>query len=141
MCKIDQVDDISNEEDDMNTIWKFKLENIDQQTIEVPLPAKILSVVEQNDDIMLYSVVDNDKDVPKIPVDILIKGAGDFVENNIGLYTFLGTVKLLENNEIWHVFYMYADNDSRSRQTDRLGEPLVEKFGRESAGKGGLLIA
>lgn len=125
----------------MNTIWKFKLENIDQQTIEIPLPAKILSVVEQNDDIMLYSVVDNDKDVPKIPVDILIKGAGDFVENNIGLYTFLGTVKLFINEEIWHVFYMYADNDSRSGQADRLGEPVVEELRREFPGKGGLLVA
>ncbi len=125
----------------MNTIWKFKLENIDQQTIEIPLPAKILSVAEQNDDIVLYSVVDNGKDVPTIPVDILIKGAGDFVENNIGLYTFLGTVKLFCGTEIWHVFYMYADNDSRSRQTDRLGEPLVEEFRRELPGKGGMLVA
>lgn len=126
----------------MNTIWKFKLENIDQQTIEIPLPAKILSVVEQNDDIVLYSVVDNGKDVPMIPVDILIKGAGDFVENNIGLYTFLGTVKLFDGTEIWHVFYMYADNDSRSsRQTARLGEQILKEFRRELPGKGGMLVA
>ena len=127
----------------MNTIWKFKLENIDQQTIEIPLPAKILSVVEHNDDIMLYAVVDDDKDVPKIPVDILIKGTGDVVEKNIGLYTFLGTVELfdgLARKEIWHVFYMYTDNDRRSGQTDRLGEPVVE-FRREFPGKGGMLVA
>lgn len=124
----------------MNTVWKYKLENVDQQTIEIPLPARLLSVMEQDDDIVLYSVVDNDKDIPTIRVDILIKGTGDFIENNIGLYTFLGTVKLY-GKEIWQVFYIYSDNDSRPRQTDRLGEPLIEEFRRENHGKGGLLVA
>lgn len=125
----------------MNTILKYKLENVDQQTIEIPLPARVLSVIEQNDDIMLCSVVDDDKDVPKIPVDISIKGTGDVVENGIGLYTFLGTVKLFDGKEIWHIFYMYAGNDRITRQTDRLGEPLVEEFKRKSPGKGGMLVA
>lgn len=124
----------------MNTIWKYKLENIDQQTIEIPLPTKLLSVVEQNDEIMLYSIVDDDKDIPKIPVDFLIKGTGDFVEKNIDIYTYLGTVKLFDGTEIWHVFYMYADNDRRLGQHDRLSEPVLE-FRRELPGKGGMLVA
>jgi hypothetical protein len=124
----------------MNTIWEYKLENIDQQTIEIPLPARILSVVEKNDDIMLYSLVDNDKDVPKIPVDILIKGTGDLVEKNILHYTFLGTVKLFDGTEIWHVFYKYADNNRRLEQP-RLGEPVIEFRKESSCGKGGMLVA
>lgn len=95
----------------MNTIFKYKLENIDQQMIDIPLPARILSVIEMNNDIVLYSIVDDDKDVPTMPIDILIKGTGDVVENNIGLYTFLGTVKLFDDKEIWHVFYRYSDHD------------------------------
>lgn len=94
----------------MNTIYKYKLENIDQQTIIIPFPAKILSVVEQDNDIVLYSIVDDGKDgkdVHKIPIEILIKGTGDVVEDNIGLYTFVGTVKLFDGKEIWHVFYRY----------------------------------
>jgi hypothetical protein len=125
----------------MNTIFKYKLENIDQQTIEIPLPARILSVVEDNDDIVLYAVVDDDQDVPKIPVDISIKGTGDVIESGIGLYTFLGTVKLFNGNEIWHVFYMYSGDDRVSRQTGRLGEPIIEEFHRELPGKGGVLVA
>jgi hypothetical protein len=125
----------------MNTIFKYKLENIDQQTIEIPLPARILSVVEKNDDIVLYAVVDDDKDIPKIPVDISIKGTGDIVESGIGLYTFLGTVKLFNGNEIWHVFYMYAGDDRTVRKPTKLGELLIEEYGKKIADMGGVLIA
>jgi len=109
-------------------ISKYKLENIDQQTIVIPLPARILSVAEQNNDIVLYSIIDDEKDVPKIPVDILIKGTGDVVENNIGLYTFIGTVKLFDGKEIWHVFYRYTDDVRIIDQPEKLGESLTEEF-------------
>lgn len=125
----------------MNTIFKYKLENIDQQTIEIPLPARILSVIEKNDDIVLYAVVDDDQDVPKIPVDISIKGTGDVVESGIGLYTFLGTVKLFNGKETWHVFYMYSGDDRSVRKPAKLGELLIEESGRTFAGRGGILIA
>lgn len=106
-------------------IFKYNLENIDQQTIVIPFPARVLSVVEQNNDIVLYSIVDDEKDVPTIPVDILIKGTGDVVENNIGLYTFLGTVKLFDGKEIWHVFYRYTDDVRIIDQPDKLGGLLT----------------
>ena len=125
----------------MNTIFKYKLENIDQQTIEIPLPARILSVVEKNDDIVLYAVVDDDQDVPKIPVDISIKGTGDVVESGIGLYTFLGTVKLFNGNEIWHVFYMYAGDERIAEKPAKLGEQITEEFGRQLVGRSGRLLA
>jgi hypothetical protein len=116
----------------MNMIFKYKLENIDQQTIVMPFPARILSVTEQNNDIVLYSIVDDEKDVPTIPVDILIKGTVDVVENE-GLYTFLGTVKL-PDGETWHVFYRYTDHVRIVDQPDKLGESLTEEF------KGGMKI-
>lgn len=122
----------------MNIIMDYKLENVDQQTIYIPLPARILSVIEHNDDIVLYAIVDDDKDVPKIPVDISIKGTKDVVESGIGLYTFLGTVKLFNNEEIWHVFYKYADSDSITREITT--EPIIEAWGK-SPGKGGMLVA
>ncbi len=98
----------------MNKISKYKLENIDQQDIEMPFPATILSVVEQNDDIILYAIIDDDKDTSKIFVDILIRGTDDIVESCIGLYTFIGSVKLYDGKEIWHVFYRYNDRDNIS---------------------------
>lgn len=123
----------------MNKIFKYKLENVDQQTIEIPLPARILSVVEKDDDIVLYAIVDDDKDIPKISVDILVIGTGDVVENNIGIYTFVGTVELFGGQEIWHVFYRYTDH-IRIVESDKPGEPLIESE-RKSPGKGGLLVA
>lgn len=118
----------------MNTIINYKLENIDQQTIEIPLPARVLSVIEKNNDIILCSIIDDERDVPKIPVNILIKGRGDFLENDIGLYTFLGTVKLFDGNEIWHVFYKYTDTIRVIEKTEKIGESLREEF------KGGMTI-
>lgn len=124
----------------MNKIYKYKVENVDQQTIEIRLPARILSVMEQDDDIVLYSIVDDNKDVPTIPVDILVIGTGDLVEDHIGLYTFLGTVKLFDNKEIWHVFYRYTDRVNVVGKSDKLTEPLIEEFERNNPGKGGVLV-
>lgn len=108
----------------MNKISKFKLENVDQETIDIPLPARILSVVEKDNDIVLYAITDDDKDVPTIPVDILILGTGEVAEDNIGIYTFLGTVKL---SEFWHVFYRYRHfgHDHVVIQSDKL--PVIEE--------------
>lgn len=125
----------------MNKILEYVLENIDQQTIYIPLPARILSVIEKNDDIVLYSIVDDDKNVPTISVDILVIGTGEVVEDNIGLYTFLGTVKFLDGKEIWHVFYRYNDSVRAIGQSSKLGEPLIEELGRENPGKGGILVS
>ncbi len=119
----------------MNTIYDHKLENIDQQTITIPFPARILSVAEKNNDIVLFSIIDDEKDVPKISIEILIKGKGDFIENNIGLYTFVGTVKLFDDAEIWHVFYRYTDSVHIIDQSDKQSESLTEEF------KGGIIIA
>lgn len=99
----------------MNKIFKIKLENIDRQTIEIPLPARILSVVEQDNDIVLNSIIDDDKDVPTVSVDLLIIGIDEVVENNIDVYNFLGTVLLLDGKEIWNVFYRFADHDHIQR--------------------------
>lgn len=127
----------------MNKIFNYKLENIDKQTIDIPLPARILSVVELNDDILLSSIIDDDKDVPRISVDILVIGTGEFVEDNNGVYTFLGTVKLFDGKEIWHVFYRYTDHDhinGNYGNADKLFIEDIEEFKRESPGKGGLLV-
>ena len=93
----------------MKKITKFKLENIDQQIVRLQLPARILSVVEQDDDIVLNYVADDGEGIPKVSIDILIMGTGDLVVN-IDNYTFLGTVKLIDGKEIWHVFFRYIED-------------------------------
>ncbi len=112
----------------MKRIFKYKLENVDQQTINVPFPARILSVEEQNDDIVLYAVADDGEGVPTTPVDIVIIGTGDAIQI-IDIYTFVGTVKLYGGKEMWHVFYRYIDpfENVSDRLGERIGERLVEK--------------
>ena len=124
----------------MNKILEYKLENVDQQTIKIPLPARIVSVMERDYNIVLCAVVDDDEGIPKIPIDILVVGTGDFLENNIGLYTPLGTVKLFEGEEVWHVLYRYADH-KRDRNSEVREPTLIEEFKRESPGGGGIMMA
>lgn len=125
----------------MNKIIRYKLENVDQQTVEMPFPARLLSVIEQNDDIVLYSIIDDDKDVPKIPIDILVIGTGDAVEENIGLYTFLGTVRLFDNKEIWHIFYKYTDDGHIKKSYNPPIIEDIEEIKKEFRGKGNIMIA
>lgn len=123
----------------MNKILKYKLENVDQQKLELPLPARMLSVVEQDDDIVLYALVDDDVGIPKIPVDVLVVGTGDVLEDNIGLYTFLGTVKLFAGEEIWHVSYRYIDS-TRERNGNIREPQLIENFEGEFHGRVGITV-
>ena len=125
----------------MNKILNYKLENIDRQTIEIPLPERILSVIEHNNDIVLRYIADDNKNVPKISLDILVIGTGEVVEDNIGIYTSLGTVKLFDGKEIWDVFYRYNDSFRVFDQPDKLKEPIIEGFDRENPGKGGILVS
>ena len=125
----------------MNKISKYKLENVDKQTIELHLPARILSIMEQNDDIVLYSVVDDDNSIPKIPIDILVVGTGDVLEDDISLYTFIGTVELFGGQEMWHVFYRYAYPIGDRSSNIRESQLIIEEFDRRLDSKGGMLVS
>lgn len=91
-------------------IFKYKLDYIDHQEhiiIYIPMPAKILSVAEQNNVAVLYVLVGVEKKT--IPIDILIIGTGLPIHDNIDMYKFIGTVKLDYGKYMWHVFYRYVD--------------------------------
>jgi hypothetical protein len=75
-------------------IFRYILEVIENQTVYIPLPAIILSVAEQGVHIVLYAMADDDEDIPTDSIDILIKETGHPIQDNIDLYTFIGTVKL-----------------------------------------------
>lgn len=89
----------------MKKIIKYVLEVVDSQKIDIPLPAIILSVTEQGIHVALYAIVDDDKDVPTESVEILIKGTGHHIKDDIDRYTFIGTAKLFNSNLESHVFY------------------------------------
>lgn len=84
----------------MQKIYKYKIEVIDEQDIQIPNGAEILSVTEQYGDIVLYANVDSEADL--IPYHISIRGTG---HNAVGLkHKFLGTVKLVDGALMFHVF-------------------------------------
>lgn len=92
----------------MKKIIKYILEVVDNQIVDIPLPATILSVTEQGAHIALYAIADDDKDVPTDAVDLLIKETGNHIKDDIDRYTFIGTVKLFNNNLEFHVFYRHT---------------------------------
>lgn len=92
----------------MKKIFRYVLEVIENQTVRIPLPAIVLSVVEQGVHIALYAIADDGEDVPVESIDILMKGTGHPIQDNMDdLYTFIGTVKLFDRRLAFHVFYRY----------------------------------
>lgn len=94
----------------MKKIFKYRLDYIDHEEhiiIDMPIPAKILSVVEQNNIAVIYVLTDNENRTT--PVDILTVGTGLAIHENIDAYKFIGTVKLDNGKCMWHVFYRYIE--------------------------------
>ena len=92
----------------MRKIFKYPLQITDFQTIEVKSPAILLSVAEQNNQIMMYAIVDDLE--YGIPVDVRIIGTGLPIKEDIENYKFLGTVKLEDGRLMFHVFVHHSDD-------------------------------
>jgi hypothetical protein len=92
----------------MRKIFKYPLEIIDYQTVEIKSPAILLSVVGIDDKIMMYAMVDDLE--YGIPVDVMIIGTGHAIKDDIDSYKFLGTVNLMNGRETWHVFACHSKN-------------------------------
>lgn len=87
-------------------ISKFELDLMDSQLIYVPRYAKILSAIEQWNEINLC-VLKNDTEESMVPVTIRIIKTNDDFDNPEG-FVFLNTVKLNNGNKSFHVFYMWS---------------------------------
>ena len=84
----------------MQTIYKYKLEVTDSQTIKLPLGAKILTVALQDGEPHIWSMVDtNDK---YNDVEILTFGTGQDISYH-GLQ-YIGTYQLLSGDLVYHIF-------------------------------------
>lgn len=82
-------------------IFKYPLEIETEQTIELPYGSTILSVINQNDKIVLYAEVHPDK-VGYVKKQILIFGTGHDLYIDRG--QFLGTVSLFDGKLVFHVY-------------------------------------
>jgi hypothetical protein len=86
------------------SIYKYKLTEY-RQTINLPINSKILSVVEQYNDIVMYAWVNTSEEEVQ-ECDVLMLGTGwDIPEFVIKNYKFLNTVNQDSGALIWHVFY------------------------------------
>lgn len=85
----------------MNVIWKFPLEILDFQEVLMPENAKILSVENQSDNIVLYALVN--PDIRRSHRPVYIRGTGHSIGPLLGR-ELIGTVKTMDGNLMWHVF-------------------------------------
>lgn len=88
----------------MRQVWKYVLEVTDEQLIEMPQGAQILSVAVQNGSPMLWALVN-----PVAPFeDRIVRtiGTGHPVEDVLG--RFLGTYQLHGGALVFHVFESVA---------------------------------
>lgn len=84
-----------------NRVFKYKLAIEDHQKLTLPSRCTILSVINQNEEVVLYAKV-NDEEKNTSDIDIYIHGTGHEVEREADL--FLGTVALRNDALILHVF-------------------------------------
>lgn len=95
-------------------IYKYTLEITDTQEILLPINAEILSVKEQNDNIVIYVFVEEDM-ITNVQFDtwrFQIRGTGHYSANfKRENYRFLDTVKLRNGALMFHVFCRKLDKD------------------------------
>lgn len=85
----------------MESIWKFPLQVVDQQTIAMPVGAKLLTVQVQNDRPCLWALVAAEA-VPVEDVDIRTHGTGHRFDAHV--YEYIATYQLNNGALVFHVF-------------------------------------
>lgn len=86
----------------MERIFKYALEITDEQILYLPTGSKILSAIEQWDEVVLYAIVDDEIKETTGHV-IKIVGTGHpFPECRE--HFFLGTVSTHNGSLVWHIF-------------------------------------
>ncbi len=93
----------------MNTIHKYKLPLRDHFSLEMPVGAVILSIQEQNKDIVLWAMVDNA--APTTVRWFRIVGTGVPFTPPIGRY--LATVQMSIDTFVWHIFELEEAPEDR----------------------------
>ncbi len=82
------------------TIWKFPLKTVDEQVVEMPLGAEILSVQTQFEQPCIWAMVDPaNKDVKRV---FHIFGTGHHIVE--ADRRFIGTYQLKSGSFVFHLF-------------------------------------
>jgi len=86
-----------------SVIYKYEILPVDEFVLDLPLGAKLLSVAEQNNKMVLYAMV-----IPELrlkPLKIRVIGTGNPMPDGMSEFEFLGTVKLHNGKLMFHIFY------------------------------------
>ncbi len=85
------------------TIWKFPLKTVDEQTIEMPFEAQILSLKVQDGEPCIWAFVDPSK--PKVERKFDIFGTGHQIAYDTHtVVNHIGTYQLEAGALVFHVF-------------------------------------
>lgn len=93
----------------MNRIFKYPLNIIGTQVLELPASASILSVMTQRGRIVLYALVD-ESEIETRERSIEIFGTGHPVLDNVRR-DYLGTVVQENGDLVWHIFERFDEVD------------------------------
>jgi hypothetical protein len=91
----------------MKSVHKYPLPAEDHILLSLPINSKILSVINQNETIMLYVLVDLNE-VENELYNIRITGTGHIMTDKESEYQFIGTITLYYSKLVFHVFYKPA---------------------------------
>jgi len=83
----------------MKTIYKYPLEVIDSQEVELPVTAVVLSVQVQNGKPFLWALVDTTFDTEKRIIHIY--GTGHPIEK---VHRYVNTFQMMNGQLVFHVF-------------------------------------
>jgi hypothetical protein len=100
------------------TIWKYRLQLIDEQVIAMPSGAHILTIQMQNGSPHIWALVNPEK--PETPRHFATYGTGHEVSAASQAGDFIGTYQLINGGLVFHVFEFVGQSTS-SEVTGTIG--------------------
>ncbi len=85
------------------SIYRYKIDIANTQTLTLPKGAEILSVINHFGDVCIYAIVDTET-TEREEYALQCYSTGYTIRHDDS-YKFLGTVVMLDGNFIYHVFY------------------------------------
>ncbi len=101
----------------MKVVWKYKLDEVDWQMLQMPADAQVLTVQMQSGHLQLWALVDPDR--PMRSRSIFIAGTGREIPESISS-GYVDSCQILDGKLVYHVFDCGEDCQSYSAEPHRL---------------------
>lgn len=86
----------------MKRVCEYPLKLRDKQVLEMPREAQFLSVIEMDNRIVLYALIN--PDLSKKPYEVFLRGTENPIDDiYLRFSDFIGTVKM-PDGFVWHIF-------------------------------------